>query len=81
VDRSVLAPDRGELKVDLVGDLAGILTVAVKARTGPAALGDPSLRKSKNCPNGAADVRDLVSQFELVAGARNHLKLLFRAAA
>lgn len=40
-----------------------------------------NLRTQKSRPVGAADLRDLASQFEMVAGARNHLKLLFRAAA
>jgi hypothetical protein len=33
------------------------------------------LRTQKSRPIGAADVRDLASQFEMVAGARNYLKL------
>lgn len=38
------------------------------------------LRTQKSRLVGAADVRDLASQFEMVAGAGNHLKLLFQAA-
>lgn len=31
IDRIVLTPEDGELKIDVVGDLAGILTIAIKA--------------------------------------------------
>jgi hypothetical protein len=39
------------------------------------------LAGTKSRPVGAADLRDLVSQVKMVAGAGNHLKLLFHAAA
>jgi hypothetical protein len=52
---------KGELKIDLQGDIAHILTLA-SANKKPAALSD-----------------GLIEQVKLVAGARNHLDLLFNA--
>jgi hypothetical protein len=40
-----------------------------------------NLRIQKSRPVGAAELRELVSQFKMVAGAGNHLNLLFWAAA
>lgn len=40
-----------------------------------------NLRTQKSRPVGAADLRDVISQFEMVAGACTHLNLLFRTAA
>jgi len=57
----VLTPVKGELKIDLQGDIAHILTLA-SANKKPAALSD-----------------GLIEQVKLVAGARNHLDLLFNA--
>jgi hypothetical protein len=51
------------LKVDLGGDLAGILAIAVSGKK-PAPGG-----------SGFSDKRDRKTQFELVAGERNQLKL------
>ena len=41
IDRIVLTPEDGELKIDVVSDLAGILTIAVKAKA-PAAGAEAS---------------------------------------
>jgi hypothetical protein len=40
-----------------------------------------SLRQQKRLPVGAADLRGLASQFEIIAGISNHSNLLFRTAA
>jgi site-specific DNA recombinase len=61
----VLTPTDGELAIDLRGDLAGILAVAAGAVSGD---GVPRRRKP---PLGAAVSADLVSQVEMVAGARS----------
>jgi site-specific DNA recombinase len=52
----ILTPEAGELKIDVRGDLAGILAISFKTKT-------PATRTE-------------VSQFEMVAGTCNHLKLL-----
>lgn len=84
VKEIILTPEDGELQIDVRGDLAGILTVAVKAKTPATKPGGSqvemvagtgsnlNLPKQKGRPVGAADLRDLASQFEMVAGARNH---------
>lgn len=61
VQRIVLTPENGELKIELIGDLAGILTIAVKE-------GAP-LRTQKSRPERAAVLSNLASQVEMVAGA------------
>ncbi len=79
IDRIVLTPEDGELKIDVVGDLAGILTIATKAggSAGRTVAGQDggarSLRhlnpyKHKGRPSGAASACELISQFEMVAG-------------
>ena len=98
VKEILLTPEDNELHIDVRGDLAGILTVAVKAKTPATRAGgsqvemvagtgsDQNLRQSqvevvaggrshqklrtqKSRPFGAADLRDLASQVEMVAGA------------
>jgi hypothetical protein len=56
VNEIVRTPEGGELKVDLRGDLAGILAIAVSGK--------------KPAPDGSgfSDKRDGKTQFELVAG-------------
>ena len=56
----VLTPEGGELKIELRGDLAGILAIAVR---------DPGAKQQNGRPGGAAVLSDAVSQFEMVAGA------------
>lgn len=65
VQRIVLTPENGELKVELIGDLAGILTIAVDGRT--------SSQTQKSRPGRAAVLSNLASQVEMVAGARNRV--------
>ncbi|MBO0128008.1 MULTISPECIES: recombinase family protein [Agrobacterium] len=94
----ILTPEDGELKIDVRGDLAGILGISLKVKR-PAGVAGRSqvemvagtgigqnlagcqasmvaggrnhqnLRTQKSRPVGAADVRELASQFEMVAGA------------
>jgi hypothetical protein len=83
VKKIILTPEEGELQIDVRGDLAGILGVSLKTRTPATRAGgwqfelvagtgsNQNLRTQKSRPIGAADVRDLASQFEMVAGARN----------
>ena len=59
----VLTPEGGELKIELRGDLAGILAIAVR---------DPGAKQQNGRPGGAAELCDAVSQFEMVAGAGNN---------
>ena len=97
VKEIILTPEDGELQIDVRGDLAGILTVAIKTKTPATRAGgsqvemvagtgsDQNLRQSqvevvaggrshqklrtqKSRPFGAADLRDLASQVEMVAG-------------
>ncbi|MEL4072163.1 hypothetical protein WKW50_18645 [Ochrobactrum sp. GPK 3] len=94
----ILTPEDGELKIDVRGDLAGILGISLKGKRPAGGAGRSqvemvagtgigqnlagsqaemvargrnyqNLRTQKSRPIGAADVRDLVSQFEMVAGA------------
>jgi hypothetical protein len=86
VKEIILTPEDDELQIDVRGDLAGILTVAVKAKTPATKAGGTqvemvagtgsnlNLPKQKGRPVGAADLRDLTSQFGLVAGVRNQLR-------
>ena len=70
IDRIVLTPEDGELKIDVVGDLAGILTIATKAggsggRTGRDTGGARCLShlnpyKHKGRPSGAASACELI---------------------
>jgi hypothetical protein len=81
VKEIILTPEDGELQIDVRGDLAGILRIAVKAKTPATKAGGSqvemvagtgsnlNLPKQKGRPVGAADLRDLASQFEMVAGA------------
>lgn len=83
VQEIVLTPDAesGELQIEVRGDLAGILTIAL-GRKKPAdgaggaqvemvagTCSNQKLRTQKSRPDGAAGVRDGGSQFEMVAGA------------
>ena len=79
VDRIVLTPEDGELRIDVVGDIAGILTVASQpgASGGQAGLLREakgahrrylSPYKGKGRPSRAASACELISQIEMVAG-------------
>jgi hypothetical protein len=84
VKEIILTPEDGELQINVRGDLAGILTIAVKAKAPATRAGGSqvelvagtgsnlNLRTQKGRPVGATDLRDLASQFEMVAGARSH---------
>jgi site-specific DNA recombinase len=68
----ILTPKDGEVKIDVRGDLAGILAVSVGRR---GKVGDMSKTSSppgktaqKSRPDGAAGLRELASQVEMVAG-------------
>ncbi|KAB2756311.1 recombinase family protein [Brucella anthropi] len=94
----ILTPEDDELKIDVRGELAGILAISLKGKRPAAGAGrsqvemvagtgigqnlagsqaemvaggrnHQNLRTQKSRPVRAADVRDLVSQFEMVAGA------------
>ncbi len=81
VKEIILTPGEDELFIDVRGDLAGILAMSLNAkkpatRTGSSqsemvagTSSDQNLRTQKSRPSEAADVRDLASQFEMVAGA------------
>ena len=83
VKEIVLTPDpeSGELQIEVHGDLAGILTIALERKKPADRAGglqsemvagtcsNQKLRTQKSRPGGAADVRDDGSQFEMVAGA------------
>ncbi len=83
VKEIVLTPDAesGELQIEVHGDLAGILTIALERKKPADGAGgsqvemvagtcsNQKLRTQKSRPDGAAGVRDSASQFELVAGA------------
>ena len=85
VKEIVLTPDpeSGVLQVDVHGDLAGILTVALERKKPADGAGgsqsemvagtcsNQKLRTQKSRPDGAAGSCDHGSQFEMVAGARN----------
>jgi hypothetical protein len=83
VKEIILAPEEGELQIDVRGDLTGILSFSLKTRTPATRAGgsqfevvagtgsNQNLRTQKSRPIGAADVRDLASQFEMAAGACN----------
>lgn len=77
----ILTPEDDALQIDVRGDLVGILAISLKSKrpAGGAGLSQVEmvagtgighdLRTQKSRPVGAADVHDLVSQFEMVAGA------------
>lgn len=71
VQRIVLSPEEGELKIELIGDLAGILTIAVRAGTpsGAAVRNPQNSQTQKSRPVRAAVLSNLASQVEMVAGA------------
>ncbi|RQP04040.1 MAG: recombinase family protein [Paracoccus sp. BP8] len=83
VKEIVLTPDpqSGELQIEVHGDLAGILTIALERKKPAEGAGgsqsemvagtcsNQKLRTQKSRPDGAAGVRDTGSQFEMVAGA------------
>ena len=71
VQRIVLTPEEGELKIELIGDLAGILTIAVKAGTPSGAVerNNSKSQTQKSRPVRAAVLSNLASQVEMVAGA------------
>jgi site-specific DNA recombinase len=64
IDAIILVPEGGELKIEVCGDLAGILAITVERKKPASSAGSPK----------AATLYG-VSQFQLVAGARNHLNL------
>ncbi len=59
VNEIILTPEAGEIQIDVRGDLAGILCMSLKSN---------AARTQKSRPVGAADLRDLASQVEMVAG-------------
>jgi hypothetical protein len=63
VDEIVLTPENGELRIDLKGDLAAILSL------------------SENRKKLAPEIQSELSQFKMVAGARNHRELTLPAVA
>ena len=76
VDHIVLTPEDGELRIDVVGELAGILTVASKpgapdGKNGAEREADrahrayPGPNKRKSRPSGAASACELISQTEI----------------
>ncbi|MGV2981863.1 recombinase family protein, partial [Camelimonas sp. ID_303_24] len=81
VKEIILIPEEEEIQIDVRGDLAGILSISLKSKRPAARAGqsqfemvagtgsDQNLRKQKSHPGGAADLRDLASLFEMVAGA------------
>ena len=74
-------PDSGELLIEVRGDLAGILTIALERKKPADVAGgvqvemaagtcsNQKLRTQKSRTDGAAGARDTGSQFEMVAGA------------
>jgi len=68
VQRIVLTPEDGEIKIELIGDLAGILSVAANAKAPATGAGasqvelvagarsDQNLRTQKSRPVRAADL-------------------------
>jgi site-specific DNA recombinase len=66
IDEVRLAPENGELRVEIRGALAGIL-----------ALSAPNNKTARVGTDGSVSV--LLSQIKLVAGARNHRELSPRA--
>ena len=94
VKEIVLTPDpeSGELQIEVHGDLAGILTIALERKKPAEGAGgsqsemvagtcsNHKLRTQKSRPEGAAGVRDDGSQFEMVAGTGNqrYLRLVER---
>ncbi len=59
-----LVPDEGKLRIEIRGELAGILELCQEA--------------NKNKPGGLSTA-GLAEQIKMVAGVRNHLDLLLRA--
>ena len=66
VTEIVLTPEDGELKINVRGDLAGILTIALNRK------GASQGKSSAGTQIGRPDVRaaDLIEQVKMVAGAR-----------
>ncbi|PIO99673.1 recombinase family protein [Pleomorphomonas carboxyditropha] len=77
----ILTPKDDELKIDVRGDLAGILAISLKSKRPASEAGQSqvemvagrrthqNLRMQKSRPVGAADLRNFISQVEMVAGA------------
>ncbi|HUZ33494.1 MAG TPA: hypothetical protein VMV19_15525 [Xanthobacteraceae bacterium] len=77
IESIVLTPEDGELKIDVRGDLAGILTIALKRKptSTSSEFSKIEIGRREGRPAG------LIEQVKMVAGECNHLELLFRAAA
>jgi site-specific DNA recombinase len=69
VQRIVLTPEDGELRIELVGDLAGILSIAVKPKPQTSPSADTTSLTQNSRPIRAAALSNLASQVEMVAGA------------
>jgi site-specific DNA recombinase len=94
VGKIILTPEDGRLVIDVHGDLAGILAIAhgKAPPAGPGVAVEPampnagipgqrSLPKHKGRPWRTADAAEIAQQVKLVAGERDQLYLLLRAAA
>jgi len=86
IDRIVLTPTAtgDRLTVDLIGDLAGILSIATKRDKADVTSELSKLQPVQHDAEDGPKTRrpaDFCGPQALVAGARNHLNLLFRAAA
>jgi site-specific DNA recombinase len=64
VQEIILTPEDDALQIDVRGDLAGILAISLKGKIPPNGKGQTQKSRPK-----AADLRDLRSQVEMVAGA------------
>ncbi|WP_336974624.1 recombinase family protein [Sphingobium aromaticiconvertens] len=62
IDEIILVPEEGELKIDVRGDLAGILSIALERKK-------PASGAGFKRPMASGDCDHLKSQFEMVAGA------------
>lgn len=92
VKEIVLTPEDNELKIDVRGDLAGILE-ALKTKTPATRAGESQVKvvaggrnhqnlQSKNsCLVGKVDLNNTAAQFRAIAAVSSHLNLLFHAAA
>ena len=69
VQRIVLTPEDGELKIEVVGDLAAILNIAVKPKPQTAPTANAASPTQNSRPVRAAVLSNLASQVEMVAGA------------
>ena len=94
IDHIKVTPTNTGFDVELHGELGAIMEVVGQNDRRPAAetagrslsvvaggRSNLNLQTKDGHPVGAADLRELASQVEMVAGARSALKLLFQAAA